>query len=217
MVVHKELCDLDESVKCPLCYEHIVRRLDVADHFLERHSIEGKMGCPLCLQVTQNSENFLRRHILSQHHSDLKKKLLCNSCGEAFLSPRGLRDHMGRKHKDQSIVCQVCGQKFGSEPLLNSHIRIKHRTKPLKCLYCDKVFTSLTTIQKHLDLHSGYKPYKCAHCNYYTHKKSTLYPHVQKTHSKELVTTDVIVFEEEYLKMRAQVDREMKMVSQNAK
>ena len=191
---HAEEMDLMPSVICPLCHEFIISKVDLTDHFKEKHSEENKTCCCECLLVVSNEDGVLRKHITKCHHA-AGKSLLCSECGKEYRSKLSLDGHIKEVHeKSNAFMCEHCGDSFAHRTKYRRHLKT-HDPNDLKCMHCDKSFVKRLQLLRHLALHTKYKPFKCRHCAYTSARKGNISLHVEKVHHQKWTNDDIVVDE----------------------
>ncbi len=77
-----------------------------------------------------------------------KKKHSCPTCGQKFLYPAHVRDHMERKHENVRHQCSKCKKYFSTESYRNTH-QEKCPGTVFGCGQCDQQFANRTALQLH--------------------------------------------------------------------
>lgn len=115
-------------------------------------------------------------------------KYECKTCGDAFLYPSGIMNHMNKKHNQQDIDCEEYSVK-GFRKIK----KITPKPDPLlylpeipavpthKCLICKKLFDDGAALKEHQTIH---KVYVCEVCGRGFLKKSYLQDH-REAHGTE--------------------------------
>merc|ERR1719322_2239359 len=161
----------------------------------EVHADKNQVCCCECLQLFENEDGLLRKHILKNHHSAHPLTHLCTLCGNSFYSAHALRSHIASIHdKSKAHVCPECGKSFPTKPKIDRHLKQAHSPRVMKCLHCPKTFCLGNTekMVRHLMIHTGMKPFGCYHCNYSSERKSNVSLHVKKTHHKDWENADIV-------------------------
>ena len=149
---------------------------------------------------------------MSAIHGNRKRDVLCDLCGEFFLSQGYLRQHrqyvhqeernftcklcyvsvktevllrrhMARHTEEKNEVCNICGRSFRvRSDLLRHMIRHDNNRRSFKCEQCGKSFFEDQKLKQHIRIHTGVKPFKCNLCTYACAVKGNLTKHL-KTHA----------------------------------
>ncbi|XP_050315945.1 zinc finger protein 888-like [Anthonomus grandis grandis] len=194
MITHKDYEELTQY-KCDQCHFVTVYKERLKCH-KQTHTQEGKWTkCPLCDFSTRYRAH-LRRHLLNSHG---ERNIECPQCPQKFTSELNLKNHMKRKHVDESekkyYYCEMCPKenqyRTTEKPNLIRHTLV-HRTMDEievfachKCPYLGKTRNALKVhlINAHLpEMHT----HKCSICGYSTITKSRYQLHVREVHGKPI-------------------------------
>jgi len=63
---HRKMIDLDVPAVCPACNESIASKLELTDHFAQKHATEGVTCCCECMDIVQTT--MLTRHVMVEHN-----------------------------------------------------------------------------------------------------------------------------------------------------
>lgn len=177
---------------CPStqCTESFTSTDDLKDH-IDGHN--PKFRCPVenCLYFSETKRTFDRH--LSQSHPEFKVSF-CKvfKCGEFFMSPEELRDHLTNVH-GCTLKCIIpeCNELFSRIPARNTHIRKMHSN--VEVFWCNKKrcikpFIIQTEYLDHLKTHRAGGELKCPfpQCNQtVVRRRQVLEQHIESKHSQD--------------------------------
>lgn len=109
-----------QSQECTVCHKFF---FNVKKHMTHRHSAEGTKKttkCHICSREVIYDR--LSRHIQLAHG---EKKHICEICGKAFATPKGLKEHE-YTHTGVRIECLFCPHTSLGNRNLTTHMRQQH-------------------------------------------------------------------------------------------
>ena len=147
--------DIEEGakteVKCPVCSKTVM-----SNRFTRHYQTNHRSKCTLCdiafPTYHQKSKHMAIVHNVTTHFDRFKiKKKECYICGQKYLTPSEVRDHIRTEHeKLRSFLCDICGDAFFRKSALTSH-RIRHFNLRLyQCKLCSNGYSDRTALKKHL-------------------------------------------------------------------
>ena len=92
----------------------------------------------------------------------------CSSCGKAFATGQGLRQHEGKVHvqRQKNSKCPVCGQKYATKYAVKFHIeQVHHSSQRVYCEFCELPFYNKYVYQKHVHKCQERIKLRDAYCN----------------------------------------------------
>lgn len=109
--------------------------------------------------------NFKSLRNLVLHQGEVKEKVLlrnpylkfpietisCIDCGRKFETEQGLKQHMGKRHKEEKkSVCIYCNKSFKHKHAVKFHINQVHqKSTRVDCKYCKKSYYNVYVMKKH--------------------------------------------------------------------
>jgi len=100
------------TVKCPKCDEEFSKYSEAVVHYDAQHN---KVPCAVCGVIITKST--MARHIAQKHTAMEDRKFKCTFCPKAFISSKGLKDHINTHTGEKPYICKFCGKgsaSFGS-------------------------------------------------------------------------------------------------------
>ena len=106
--------------RCYLCDCQFASVHELAQHFMQEHSVDDSLTCRLCL-VTLTSKSQFVTH-LSKHAQ--VKPFKCSYCEKAYYNANSMVRHKKSCFSvETSFACRSCRKCFKSEELLREHLR----------------------------------------------------------------------------------------------
>lgn len=169
---HKEfpayVCQHCGTKKCSLL--RLIQHEKTHTHILK---YPGPHQCRMCNKILSTKGN-LKAH--EMEHAGIRK-FVCELCGKAFPSNRGLQSHKISVHTDERpFVCTQCDSAFKFERNLREHSRVHTGVKPFSCDECGKLFRHSSSLREHRMIHT--KPFKCDLCDKRFQTQHNLTEHV---------------------------------------
>ncbi|XP_071581275.1 uncharacterized protein [Temnothorax nylanderi] len=173
---------LVSKFKCPKCPNVYKSKRNLNDHLLKHEDIKkshlvSKFKCPKCPKVYR-SKRYLNEHLFK--HEGIKKNFPCDTCGKIFHSPVGMREHMRRLHKSNSLACEVCRYRLSSKEALEKHHETVH-LHDYVCDICHKKLKSKQKLRGHIMSHLKSK-FNCPKCPNVFKRKQCLNEHLLSKH-----------------------------------
>uniref|UniRef100_A0A2H1VFC4 SFRICE_013663 n=1 Tax=Spodoptera frugiperda TaxID=7108 RepID=A0A2H1VFC4_SPOFR len=124
----------DRQYNCTYCNRRFPRKSRLNEH-IAKHLRGYRVQCDYC------SEMFAFKKSLSKHikraHGPNPKKYICDVCGMAVYSRRGIIRHLQYGHgTENDVLCQLCKKVFSQSIGLKEHYLRHHNVK--YCLLDDK-------------------------------------------------------------------------------
>lgn len=143
---------------------------------------------------TFRSNQSLKKHLFSHGSMEDRPKFLCDICGYAVTTQRGMRFHMMRHDPDKSTwkPCLICSSRFSNTTALTEHMNRCHGSyeeRKFICELCELKFATNTDLKKHANSHqpSDWRAFKCHICpEAYRHKRNLL-RHIASSHGSEFL------------------------------
>ena len=147
--------DIDKTkktvVECPLCQKEVhIKKFN--RHFQKSHGIK----CALCNinfgTYPQKILHMAKVHKLTKAQEIANRKTKkCHICGQLFLRPNEVRNHIEAVHKRQrNFLCDLCGAAFLRKSALKGHRARHFNLKLYKCKLCLKRYGEVSALKKHL-------------------------------------------------------------------
>ncbi|KAJ8956068.1 hypothetical protein NQ318_016520 [Aromia moschata] len=178
--IHKQ----PKPYTCQKCGKSFFAKMTYLKHLIMFKDVDCKTKkCSVC------SERFDK--IEYDKHMRLHKKLVCETCGSAYATRRGLISHIyshkndtKTEAKNEGHLCSFCGKLFRCSSNLFMHMK-RHQVDPNQTFMCDKcpkVFKMEQHLKAHMKrVHVKDRVYKCTTCNKTCSTSSGL-----KSHTKTL-------------------------------
>ncbi|XP_034230876.1 uncharacterized protein LOC117639384 [Thrips palmi] len=162
-----EECIVDNSYICQFCGAAFVSYFELKTH-RKTHQDEKVFFCPRnnCQKTFPDLESFVT-HV--NKHAPGNAFHPCNICGETFVSPPELSQHMeahtiseNSSSKKYHAKCHKCKSTFLSQEALENHLRTVSHDLP--CPECKRIFSCERSLRRHLRTHSTVHPFVCKEC-----------------------------------------------------
>jgi uncharacterized C2H2 Zn-finger protein len=126
------------------------------------------------------------------HKQKDNAKIICEDCGEPFMTYGYLNKHRSVKHSDERPhVCSYCCQTFKQRRTLQAHVKYKHQEHK-SCQYCKESFDNSADLYRHHEwIHpqesqqveiDGVTVLECDICGKVMGSKTALYTHNKNSH-----------------------------------
>ncbi|XP_038052002.1 zinc finger protein OZF-like isoform X2 [Patiria miniata] len=85
-----------------------------------------------------------------------EKLCLCTTCGKKFSTKTGVKNHEKSHMKERlrPNVCHICGDAFLQPHHLQNHLDAHSKERPFICMVCDKAFVLKHHLKAHLKTHT---------------------------------------------------------------
>ncbi|XP_044267071.1 zinc finger protein 3-like isoform X4 [Tribolium madens] len=198
--------------KCQFCPKifrcNAQKKLHEKTH--EENYVAPTFSCDFCEKVYTVEQN-LKHHIRTVHKGE-RKLHVCETCGRAMSSKKGLRDHQLIHTGEKPFPCELCEKSFRKKEHLTDHLRLHNKETPYSCQFCNKTFSvrkslnfhisrvhegkkhlcetcgkaiaSAESLKVHMRMHTGEKPFACSFCEKSFAKKQHMTVHL-RVHTKE--------------------------------
>ncbi|PSN38831.1 hypothetical protein C0J52_12611 [Blattella germanica] len=192
---HEKVHSKKRSYMCSVC-----NRSFFLISYLQSHACN--LNCQNC------GKNFHYSSRLKVHEKIcMTKNLVCEICGESFLTEFKLREHLLSHpvdethycalckkvfvnnfklsvHMENHPTCEICGILVRNKIHLKSHMVTHTHERNFACEICDKQFAFKANLKRHQIIHTGEKPYICEICDKAFNDVSTRNSH-RKKHDKK--------------------------------
>ncbi|XP_058828375.1 zinc finger protein 208-like [Topomyia yanbarensis] len=151
LLQHMALHTNPESFRCEVCCKNFANKEYLKIHQAKAHGTEKDrpFKCNQCAQ-SFSREYLLRAHVVTH------KKVQCPHCSKFLASKSVLNAHIVKVHSDldRRMICDTCGREFLSQVCYEHHVKkhlgIKVVEEKLKCDVCDKWFIGKRGLQRHI-------------------------------------------------------------------
>jgi KRAB domain-containing zinc finger protein len=94
----------------------------------------------------------LKEHMKIHENLDTRKRFLCNTCNNPFLSMAALKHHENFFHSDyiEEHPCLQCNKIFSSRMKVLQHIKTVHQEGTFVCNECNRIYASPASLKKHI-------------------------------------------------------------------
>jgi len=163
---HRPFC---KRIKCEICGEAFITRLECRDHISNTHQKDQKFPCTECPKTFSSASS------LYKHNKDHSKDLvyICDRCPAKFTSKYRLSYHLRYYHGETKIKqykCKICSIAFAKVLEYRAHMLEVHNQeykKPeptIPCHLCSKKFRSMGNLKDHQAAHEE-PQYQCKLCD----------------------------------------------------
>ena len=139
------------KVNCPVCTKEMA-----SDRFADHYQSNHWSRCAIC-DITFKTYYQKIKHMATVHDitnaldRSNEKTHECHICGQKFLHPSGVRNHIVAMHEqDRSFLCDICGDAFLRKSTLKSHRRRHSNIKLYQCKICTNRYGDVSALKKHL-------------------------------------------------------------------
>lgn len=187
-------------LKCRICDQQRTNLDDIRTHLIEDH---GRAFCSAGNGMTEYNmaakNGYLVCHIcrkefpyfslLNSHMNSHIGKVVCESCGAAFLNQHTLMKHR-EKHSQTNFCCQHCDKEFIKKSQLKYHIDVAHKgkgkVKMKKCTMCPQTFKEHYSKMVHLRVAHGItNTFQCHVCKSTFNTRRMLTEHTTRHHTEK--------------------------------
>ncbi|XP_048485511.1 oocyte zinc finger protein XlCOF6-like [Plutella xylostella] len=137
---------------CKRCPYVCSARVQAKSHIKQHKGVT--LVCKIC-EKTFRFSHTLAVHMRSSHISELSE-VVCEMCGDVFISKNGLNGHMSLSHSFESLprsgpACTPCGARFCSDAAYRRHLVLstKHHVSN-GCSRCGDTFQNDKALRKHV-------------------------------------------------------------------
>ncbi|XP_054275639.1 gastrula zinc finger protein XlCGF46.1-like [Macrosteles quadrilineatus] len=200
------ISDLEQSeFQCSYCFK-VLSSQKYLNYHLQQHTKEFYYYCERCGKGFPLKSN-LQRHLNWHNSNEREADILCDICGDMFVSNDLFKSHLLKTHSQEYIynckickkgftrklsleihihkhtgarmfICEYCGHTFLTESNLRNHVKLCNKDHQHTCEECGKSFISESQLSKHESQHTGIYSYSCSVCNKGFHKPSDLNFHM---------------------------------------
>lgn len=153
----------DLLFKCDVCPQAFPLARMLRTHQLTHQ----KEPCPECGKIL-SSRSALRAHQKNMH-SDIDRRMICDTCGQEFLNKvcfeRHVKEHAGIEVL-QKFQCHICQAWLRGERGLQFHLRYTHydREKTHICEVCRKQYPTSRALLRHRQIVHVAEKFECEFC-----------------------------------------------------
>ncbi len=173
--------------QCTMCDAKFNAGLSLRRHISSCHLDIRDKPCPHCHAVFARGQH-LANHIAYRHSTPaMRKRLICELCGEGFAERQLLNNHQVKKHEEKKNKCPYVGCRYAAHLRLDltRHITAIHTLeRPFLCTICGYAAKAKRTLTQHMLKHTGEKNYHCIQCPFKTISADKLKRHM-RTHTGE--------------------------------
>nr|XP_032526278.1 zinc finger protein 728-like [Danaus plexippus plexippus] len=193
------LVDISE-LKCRLCDQMFPNLDEIRDHLeiyheksflpagngMTEYNMQLRNGYYSCHICYQEFHSFV---LLNSHINCHVGKVVCESCGVAFLN-----QHLLMKHREKHLInrykCPNCEKTFNKKSQIKYHTEIVHkgkeRVKLKKCPLCSESFKEHYSKMIHLKaVHGIFKTFNCHICKTSFSTRRSLTEHTTRHHTEK--------------------------------
>lgn len=144
---------------CHLCNNVYANPRSLRKHYVRVHEVQQEStriyNCKICL-ITFPTDHEAKQHSKEHRQSlrSVKRKHICDICGNDFAYPRNLADHMKIHSNIRDQVCNVCGKAFTNSNLLNQHKNV-HDGQKFVCKACGRDYAHYRGLCRHISKAHG--------------------------------------------------------------
>lgn len=153
----------DKPFKCDRCTQAFHKEYMLRNHM----SSHEKVQCPQCERIL-SSKTALNVHIINMH-SDVDRRMICDSCGQEFLNKlcfeRHVKEHMGIEVV-KKLQCHICQKWLMGERGLQKHLQYTHYEKQQThiCDICEQQYPNSRALQSHKRVVHIEERFECEFC-----------------------------------------------------
>ena len=166
---------------CEMCNESFKSIKLLNSHKASVHKDDLAFWCKKCDKKFKLNTS-LQKHIIN-HHEKPKSSFSCEKCGKRFVKKVYLTNHQTRFHNlSKPLLCEICGDRFLSSSSMKKHMDIHKGVKNFTCTKCEKTFHRKDKLEFHMASHTGIRPHKCdfPSCTKSFVRKSKLMEHLRR-------------------------------------
>lgn len=192
----------EELIECSKCSNKYTNLSTLSQHMIQEHKVLRKLKlakvppiplvCELCGWSKSHKVRQMERHMFYIHKQKDNAKIICEDCGEPFMTYGYLNKHRSVKHSDERPhVCSYCCQTFKQRRTLQAHVKYKHQEHK-SCQYCKESFDNSADLYRHHEwIHpqesqqveiDGVTVLECDICGKVMGSKTALYTHNKNSH-----------------------------------
>ncbi|XP_055603890.1 transcription factor grauzone-like [Uranotaenia lowii] len=153
----------EKIFKCNICPRGFAREALLKGH-LATHE---KVRCPHCDRMLSNKGS-LTVHIVNKH-SDIDRRMICDTCGQEFLNKQSLEKHV-KQHMGIAVAekqqCHICQKWLKDVQGLRKHIQFTHeeRKQTHICDICDQQYPNTKALFSHKRAVHVNSTFECDFC-----------------------------------------------------
>ncbi|XP_055626148.1 transcription factor grauzone-like [Toxorhynchites rutilus septentrionalis] len=138
------------AFRCELCNKNYKNKAYLSQHQMKAHSSEEERP----FKCTRCKQSYAKKCMLEAHMAS-HEKVQCPQCDRMLSNKGALSVHLIKMHSeiDRKMICDTCGQGFLNKVCFENHV-MKHMgievTKKFQCPVCQKWLTGERGLQKHL-------------------------------------------------------------------
>lgn len=173
----------NDKFTCQNCWANFNTNLDFQNHLLSDY-LNEKDCIKESLRVLSQTTG-----IQIGGNNEKESAFRCILCSREFKSYKGMKQHMGKKHRIHNIEknkqpkCEICSKEFKSYKGMKQHFGKKHniKNKETICEICSKMFVNIHALNLHTkQVHEQSTRVTCPNCSRIFYNKYSLARHMEK-------------------------------------
>lgn len=225
---HKLVHTKDKQHPCTYCDKYFKYERSLVQHLERKHNSRANMQkilgdaaeldlseftCHICSKVFNNRFSY-------KGHLRIHDLVVCTVCGRDIVRdrlPRHLQRHAdesagivkertasSRKERPEKpkkpVVCKLCGKVCQDHDEMYYHVKELHNeVLRYSCPICNKICWNRRNYKQHRNKHNEGNPYSCEICGKTFKFRSSVVPHMKRTHQQEHIHSNPPVHLEERL------------------
>ncbi|XP_058835293.1 transcription factor grauzone-like [Topomyia yanbarensis] len=176
----------ERPFKCDRCKQSYAKEYLLRNHMTSHEKVQ----CPQCSKLLANKAA-LNVHIINRH-SDLDRKMICDTCGQEFLNKvcfeRHVKRHLGMEDAEQKFQCHICQKWLMGERGLQKHLQFTHyeREQTHICDICKQQYPNSRALWSHKRIVHIEEKFECEFCGKKFKRAINLKEH-RTTHTGEVL------------------------------
>jgi uncharacterized C2H2 Zn-finger protein len=143
----------DSSTICGACGRDFKTVAALKKHLIETFDLDEEVIRFISFTMGPSIDPAKAEIEHSEPCSNDESNIICPFCMKTFKNPKGLNQHIGKAHSDNSkqISCPSCSKKFKHKYALKFHINQVHdKSTRVKCPECNKIVYNKYMLTNHL-------------------------------------------------------------------